>query len=117
MNKAPNRPPIEPIISAAKILSSVGAFDASDASLITSEFETLITSNPSYSCLNTLNTNVLIVEAKNTFQVKEKDQNVFGFDISYANRDPPIGAPNAALTPAAVPTASNFLFSKSFLKY
>lgn len=28
-----------------------------------------------------------------------------------------MGAPKAALTPAAVPTARSFLFSKSFLKY
>jgi hypothetical protein len=60
---------------------------------------------------------VLILAAKNTFQVSEKDQNVLGLDISYAKREPPIGAPKAALTPAAVPTARSFLFSVSFLKY
>lgn len=61
--------------------------------------------------------NVAIVDAKNTFQVSENDQNVFGFDISYENNAPPIGAPNAALTPAATPTEISLRFSKSFLKY
>ena len=64
-----------------------------------------------------LNTKVLIVDAKNTFHVSENDQNVLGLDISYANNEPPIGAPNAQLTPAAMPTDISFLFSKSFLKY
>lgn len=60
---------------------------------------------------------VAIVEAKNTFHVSEKDQNVFGFEISYAKSAPPIGEPKAALTPEAIPTAINFRFSASFLKY
>lgn len=43
----------------------------------------------------------------NTFQINPKSQNVLGFDISYAKRAPPIGAPNATLTPAAPPAAIN----------
>ena len=39
------------------------------------------------------------------FQIIEKVQNEVGFDISYANRAPPIGAPKAAATPADPPAA------------
>lgn len=46
---------------------------------------------------------VLIQLAKKTLQSMPKVQNVFGFDISYEKRVPPIGAPNAALTPADIP--------------
>jgi hypothetical protein len=57
-----------------------------------------------------------MLAAKKTFHVKEKLQNVFGLLNSNANKAPPIGAPNAAETPAAAPIAPNFLFSRSFLK-
>lgn len=60
---------------------------------------------------------MLILAAKKTFQVSEKDQKVLGLEISYAKSEPPIGAPKAALTPAATPTAKSFLFSTSHLKY
>ena len=54
---------------------------------------------------------------KNTFQIIVNFQNVFGFDISYAKSAPPMGAPNAALTPAEAPAAMNYLFLSSFLRY
>lgn len=82
MKLAPIRPPKKPITIAANILSNVGAKLLVAASLITSELLTLITSRSSYNYLKTLSTKVLIVEAKNTFQVSEKDQKVFGFEIS-----------------------------------
>ena len=37
---------------------------------------------PSNNCLSTLRVKVLMAEAKNTFQVNEKDQKVFGLDNS-----------------------------------
>lgn len=53
---------------------------------------------------------------KNTFQIIENLQKVFGLDISYENSVPPIGAPNAALTPAEAPAATYYLLFSSFLK-
>lgn len=41
--------------------------------------------------------------ARNTLQSMPNVQNVLGFDISYENKVPPIGAPNAELTPAEIP--------------
>lgn len=58
--------------------------------------------------------NVLTLEQKNIFHVKPKDQKVLGFEISYANKLPPIGLPNAAETPAAAPAAAISLLQCSF---
>jgi hypothetical protein len=44
-----------------------------------------------------------------------KVQNEDGLDSSYAKSVPPIGDPNAALTPAAIPAAANYRFISSFL--
>jgi hypothetical protein len=41
---------------------------------------------------------------------------VVGFENSYEKREPPIGEPNAALTPAETPPAKNSLLETSFLK-
>ena len=60
---------------------------------------------------------MLTAEQKNVIQSISKDQKVVGFDISYENKHPPIGAPKAALTPADIPAAANFLFETSFFKY
>ena len=49
------------------------------------------------------------LQVMKVFQIIEKVQNEVGFDISYANRAPPIGAPNAAATPADPPAAINCL--------
>ena len=54
-------------------------------------------------------------QAKNTLQSILKVQKVFGFEISYPKRAPPIGAPKAALTPADAPAAINYLLATSFL--
>ena len=43
-------------------------------------------------------------------------QKVFGFDISYAKRAPPTGAPKATLTPADDPAATSCLLFSSFYK-
>ena len=72
---------------------------------------------PLYNYYNIPKKNVEIEEQKKTLQVSEKVQKVFGFESSKANRDPPIGAPKAAETPAAPPIARNFLLSVSFLKF
>jgi hypothetical protein len=60
---------------------------------------------------------VLTAEQKKVIQSISKDQKVVGLDISYENKQPPIGAPKAALTPAEIPAAANSLFETSFLKY
>ena len=44
------------------------------------------------------------------FQIIWNFQKVVGFDISYANNAPPIGAPKAQLTPAEAPAAMKTLF-------
>lgn len=57
---------------------------------------------------------VLMLEQKNIFQVRANDQKVDGLDISYTNKLPPIGLPNAADTPAAAPAAATSLLQCSF---
>lgn len=59
--------------------------------------------------------NVPIEQDKNTFQIMEKRQKVFGRDISYENSVPPIGAPKATLTPAEAPAAASCLLFSSVL--
>jgi hypothetical protein len=49
-----------------------------------------------------------------TFQIIENLQKVFGFDISYENNVPPIGAPKATLTPAEAPAATKTRLFSSF---
>jgi hypothetical protein len=44
------------------------------------------------------------------FQRRSNFQNGFGAESSNINNAPPIGAPNATLTPAEAPAAMNFLF-------
>ena len=51
--------------------------------------------------------NVATEEQIKFIHSKSNVQNVFGVDISYASKVPPIGAPNAQLTPAAIPIATN----------
>jgi len=48
---------------------------------------------------------VLKAHAKKVFQMTVNFQKVFGVEISYAKRVPPIGAPKATLTPHDVPAA------------
>jgi hypothetical protein len=60
------------------------------------------------------NTNVLILELRKIFHVKSKPQYVLGFEISYANKLPPIGLPKAADTPAAAPAAAAYRLKSSF---
>lgn len=59
-------------------------------------------------------TNVPQQHEKNTLQIIWNFQNVFGVDNSYIKRAPPIGAPNATLTPAEDPAAINILLDSSF---
>lgn len=109
MNNAPKLPPIIPKIMAAGMSArSEGSVEL--PSLIRPAFWIII-SPPACIYLKILRKNVLILQAKKTLQVNEKDQNVLGLDNSYANKDPPIGAPKAALTPEARPIAINFLRS------
>jgi hypothetical protein len=73
-------------------------------------------SSPLTRVYNAANTMFAMAHDVNVFQIMENFQNVVGIDISYANKAPPIGAPNAQLTPADAPAAINILFYSSFLK-
>ena len=60
---------------------------------------------------------VHIDEPKKTRHSILNVQNVLGLEISYENKDPPIGEPNAAETPADAPAATNYLLITSFRKH
>ena len=74
-------PPRSPSINAPTKQSRPGAFYELP-SLTISEDETVIGRLSSQIYLKAERENVDIVEAKNTFHVKENDQKVFGLDIS-----------------------------------
>jgi hypothetical protein len=61
---------------------------------------------PCISVTNIFKTKVLMLEQKNIFHVSSNDQNEEGRLTSKMKRVPPIGAPKAALTPAAAPAAA-----------
>lgn len=82
MKRAPIKPPKNPSMMAAKILSRVGDFSNSLPSFMISLFDTKTGEIPSYNYLKTLRVKVLMVDAKKTFQVNENDQKLFGFEIS-----------------------------------
>lgn len=82
MKSPPRNPPTAPIINAPMRQSKPGAFCVFP-SLMASELDTVkcvVRGLCSY--LKMLREKVAMVDAKNTFQVNEKDQNVFGFEIS-----------------------------------
>ena len=82
MNSPPRNPPTAPIINAPIRQSSPGAFYVFP-SLMASELDTVkwvVRGLCSY--LKMLSEKVAMVDAKNTFHVNEKDQNVFGLEIS-----------------------------------
>lgn len=96
-----------PIISAAGRSSIV--FSPSEVTvpnLIAPESDKL-KGVPSESDWSSDNTKVAIDVQANTRHNILNVQKVLGFEISYAKRAPPIGAPKATLTPAAPPAASN----------
>lgn len=64
-----------------------------------------------------LSTQVLILEQKKILQVSSNDQKVEGVDVSYMKSVPPIGAPKAALTPAAAPAQAIYRFVVSCLNF
>ena len=69
---------------------------------------------PLYKFCRKARKNVPNEQDKKTFQIIVNLQNVFGLDISYENRVPPIGAPKATLTPAEAPAAANYRLFASF---
>ena len=81
MNIPPMTPPSRPRMNAPTKQSRPGAFWELPSFTI-SEEETVIGRLLSQSYLKAEREKVAIVEAKNTFQVKEKDQKVLGFEIS-----------------------------------
>ena len=112
IKRAPRSPPTIPkIIGLWIYLRSILLTDARSANLIL--WSTIILF-PYYNCLRIEIVNVLTAEQKKVLHNISKDQNVVGFESSYENRHPPIGAPNAALTPADIPAATNSLLETSF---
>ena len=82
MKRPPRKPPTAPIIKAPMRQSKPGAFCVLP-SLMASELDTVKwVVRGLCSCLNMLSEKVAMVDAKNTFQVSEKLQKVFGFEIS-----------------------------------
>jgi hypothetical protein len=81
MKTPPMTPPRRPRMNAPTRQSRPGAF-CEFPSFTISEEETVIGRLLSQSYLKAEREKVAIVEAKNTFQVKENDQKVLGFEIS-----------------------------------
>ena len=104
MKPPPKTPAKTPVIIAPGIVSIVGEVIGVVPNFSTADDIALILS-PSKSALNRERLKTAIAQQTKTFQITENFQNVFGFDISYANRAPPIGAPKAADTPADIPAA------------
>ena len=71
---------------------------------------------PCLTLLKKASVKVAIEHDAKTFQMTENLQKVFGLDISYEKSVPPIGAPNATLTPAEQPAAVKHLLFSSFYK-
>lgn len=108
--KAPKRPAIAPITMAANpsvmgedVISIVPNFNEPAAVNDSTPPFIIYCQNPRM--------NVLIAAVKKTLQSILKLQKVFGLEISYVNRAPPIGAPKAAATPAELPAAINVRLS------
>lgn len=71
---------------------------------------------PSLAASNKVRTKTPIEVARNVRQAIPKVQKLIAFDVSYANKTPPIGAPKAAATPTPAPAATMILLSLSFQK-
>ena len=61
--------------------------------------------------------NTAVQHVKNVFHNNVNVQTGLPLDNSYKNKAPPIGAPNATLTPADAPAAISYLFLVLFFKY
>lgn len=104
---APMMPQTKPIMTAPdSSYSGIGCSSGMIPNLSTAASDK-VTGLLLYSDVKIPSTNVLPAEQKKFLHRRLKVQNVFGVDISYANRAPPIGAPNATATPADTPAAMN----------
>ena len=104
INPAPKHPAKMPVIMLAGIASIVGDVIGVVPNFRTAE-DMVFTYSPSRSALKIAKVNTAIAQDKKFFQITVNFQKVLGFEISYAKSAPPIGAPNAADTPADVPAA------------
>ena len=106
MKKEPRRPQIRPIMMAAGKSRSEDSVSESLPNLRAPvSFREKVV--PVQSELRIPSRNVQMEQEANTRQSMLNVQNVFGFEISYENRAPPIGAPKAADTPVEAPAAIN----------
>ena len=107
MKKAPNRPQKTPIMMAAGRSSiEFSSSDETEPNLTAPESDKL-SGLPFESAYRIETTKVEIEVEANTRHNILNVQKVLGFEISYANSAPPIGAPKATLTPHAAPHAVN----------
>lgn len=113
-NKAPISPVITPIIIAEG--KSINAFSFSSLIILNLRMHPSdkLNGDPFSNDYKIDSTNVLIDVAVKILHNILNDQNVLGFEISYENKAPPIGAPNATLTPHEAPHAIICLFIVSF---
>lgn len=78
---APSSPQIAPVMTLPGIASIVGAVTGLVPNLSTAAETTLI-SSPYSNALKIASVNTAIAQEKNTFQITENFQKVFGFEIS-----------------------------------
>lgn len=116
MKRAPRRPPRTPITIETGMMTYEFPYVSSESWLPNLMVEPL---NPSVTLplarvCRMANTSTATEQQVNVRQTISKVQKTVGFDISYANSVPPIGAPKAALTPADAPAAMIYLLNSSF---
>ena len=114
-NSAPSSPAITPISTAAGASErgeySIAVFPNLSSEALSRDITPLF-----FNDSHIPKVKVLIAELMKTLQSIPNVQNVLGFEISYVNKVPPIGAPKAALTPAELPADMNVRLSVSFRK-
>ena len=115
IKKHPITPQTEPITKAEGISSKVFSWSCTFPNLSVADVESE-KGEPKCNEVKIESVKVLMALHKNILQIIWKVQKVFGFEISYESIAPPIGAPNAALTPAEKPAAINYRFITSFYR-
>ena len=105
MTKTPPRTPQKaPTITEPGRTSSVGG-EISEVPNLRTEDVKFYNDSPFMAVWTRAKTKTERAQDRNTFQTTENLQKVLGLEISKAKSVPPMGAPNAALTPAEVPAA------------
>jgi len=109
MKNGPRSPLIIPIIKQPGITAS----GTVTSGLSTPNLRELSLQSTGFWCRSASSTpsvNTAVEQVKKTFQRTSNFQNGLARLNSYKNKAPPIGAPNAILTPADAPAAMSYLF-------